>query len=171
MIRARATPALLVLVAPLFSACVVPLSPDWTNPPSAQNIPPLLLSESPRFQSETTLSTFRVTVTDLNGGDDLYVRWYSDWQPISGLTRALFAPVTTIPHRPDGAQQFTAVEATVDCARDFIPRGITRHQIVLMVGDQSFAPESTDLTLLEDGSHAVVGGWVLDRQCPGDATP
>ena len=27
-----------------------------------------------------------------------------------------------------------------------------------------------DPTKLKDGSYAVVGGWFLDRQCPGDGT-
>jgi hypothetical protein len=112
-----------------------------------------------------------VTVTDPNGGDDLFIRWYSDYPPISSLTRALFAPVTMIPHRADGVPQFTLIEMTVDCVRDFIPRGITRHQIEVMVGDADFAPESTDLTLLKNGAHATSNSWVLDRQCPGDATP
>jgi hypothetical protein len=161
----------LLLGAALLPACVVPLGPDFQNPPVAQNSPPLIGSEIPQFGAEWTNSTFQVTVTDLNGGDDLFVRWVSDYPPITSMTRALFAPVTTIPHRVDGAQQYTPIQMTVDCVRDFIPRGITRHQIEVMVGDDDFAPESTDLTLLKNGSHASTASWVLDRQCPGDGTP
>jgi hypothetical protein len=161
----------LLLAAALVPACVVPLGPDFQNPPAAENSPPLLLSESPLFGSETTTSTFRVTVTDPNGGDDLYIRWVSDYPPISAMSRALFAPVTIIPHRADGVQQYTPIEMTVDCVRDFLPRGITRHQIQVLVGDADFAPESTELSLLKNQSHAVYNSWVLDRQCPGDAPP
>jgi hypothetical protein len=161
----------LLLAVALVPACVVPLAPDFVDPPAAQNLPPQILPGSPLFGAETTISTFQVTVTDPNGGDDLFVRWYSDYPPVSSMTRALFAPTTTIPHRPDGVQQFTPIEMIVDCVRDFIPRGITRHQIAVMVGDADFAGEPMDLTLLKNGSHAVTNSWVLDRQCPGDGTP
>ncbi len=162
--------------------CVIPVSPEFTDPPVAQNYPPELLADTaqPPFLTETPLTRFSVTVTDPNVGDDLYVRWYVDYPPFSpSFTRALFAPITTIFHRADGAQQFMPIEMIVDCTRDVLSSAIPQHQIAVLVGDRDFAPEASDLTqlkdptmltMLKDGSHAVVGGWFLDKQCPGDGT-
>ena len=170
--------SLLVVALAWLCGCVVPISPDFTDPPVAQNYPPQLFADPAQpFLMETTRSNFSVTVTDPNGGDDLYVRWYADYPPVSpSFTRLLFAQITTIVHRADGAQQFTPIDMTVDCARDILSSAIPQHQIAVLVGDRDFATEASDLTLLKDptmlkdGSHAVVGGWFLDRQCPGDGT-
>jgi hypothetical protein len=172
-----------LLALACLSGCVVPISPDFTDPPVAQNYPPQFLADTamPPFLSETAMLKFSVTVTDPNVGDDLYVRWYVDYPPFSpGFTRALFAPVTTILHSAHGAQQFMPIDMTIDCTRDVLSSAIPRHQIAVLVGDRDFAPETADLSLLKsdptvltalkDGSHAVVAGWFLDRQCPGDGT-
>jgi hypothetical protein len=178
--QARSWWCLPLLAVAWLSGCVVPISPDFTDPPVAQNFPPQLLADTatPPFLVETAITKFSVTVTDPNGGDDLYVRWYVDYPPVSpSFTRALFAPITTILHRADGAQQFTQIDMMVDCTRDVLSSAIPRHQIAVLVGDRDFAPEAGDLTLLKpdptmlkDGSHAVLAGWFLDKQCPGDGT-
>jgi len=178
--RARIRWGLPLLALAWLSGCVVPISPDFTDPPVAQNFPPQFLSDTatPPFLAETALTKFSVTVTDPNGGDDLYVRWYVDYPPVSqSFTRSLFAFITTIVHRADGAQQFTQIDMTVDCIRDFLNSAIPRHQIAVLVGDRDFAPEAGDLTqlkadptMLKDGSHATVAGWFLDKQCPADGT-
>ena len=177
---ARVRWGLPLLALAWLSGCVVPIAPDFTDPPVAQNFPPQLLGDTatPPFLAETAMTKFSVIVTDPNGGDDLYVRWYVDYPPVAlTFTRALFAPITTIVHRADGAQQFTQIDMMVDCTRDVLSSAIPRHQIAVLVGDRDFAPEAGDLsllkadpTMLKDGSHAVLAGWFLDKQCPGDGT-
>src|ERR1022692_3049952 len=61
---------ILLLLLPM-SACIIPVGPDFQDPPAAPNYAPYIISANPDFFSivATQSPTFEVTVTDPNGGD------------------------------------------------------------------------------------------------------
>ena len=156
----------MLLLVTALPACIIPLGPDFQDPPAEENLPPQILDPSPAFLSQVNKSNFQVTVTDPNATDVLHIRWFSDYlSNVPDSTRRLGAAVSTIPPSRDGKQQRTTVAISPTCSADRIAPGISLHTIVVMVADHDFA-DSPDLTLLDDGSHAVTAGWLLDLDCP-----
>src|SRR4029077_5705108 len=98
--------------------------------PAAQNVPPHIIDPNPAFGSEVGNPLFQVNVTDLNGGDDLFVLWVSDYpEMMAGTARQLIGDTTRIPAARDATPQVTRISMTFDCKLDFIPGGLERHRI------------------------------------------
>src|SRR5215471_15875644 len=86
-----------LLLVPPMSACILPVAPEFQDPPASENFGPVITDSSPALGSVVTkvggapLPPFRVTITDPNLGDNLHVRWLADYPPRSNNTRTLVA--------------------------------------------------------------------------------
>jgi hypothetical protein len=153
------------------SACVIPLAPEFQDPPAAQNYPPVIVQSSPSVamtvvaQGMPPERAFKVSVRDLNLTDDLYVRWVAD--PYSANTRGLNTTNEPIP-KPGG--ETVDVEITVSCGSSFLAPGIPEHTILAIVADRKFNTSSTVLSDLQDrAGYAVTAVWTLQLMCAGQA--
>ena len=158
---------LLLLSVTSLQACVIPLGPDFQDPPAQRNFPPQILKATPQQLTEVTDTkpTFTVTVTDPNVGDDLFIRWFSDFPGTPNTLRRLVPPEGSI-IRANGTQRISTVSLSPTCSADLIARGFSLHTIVVMIGDRDFADLPDDRTQLVDGSHAVLAAWLLNLDCP-----
>jgi hypothetical protein len=159
------------------SACVLPIAPEFQDPPASPNFSPQILSASPDIgsivtaPSPTTIPTFIVTVTDPNFGDTLHVRWLADYPPSTANTRTLTRDQTFPPNSNGGAVNGSSM-VIPNCNADNLAR-IPQHQIMMVVGDRMFddspPPQGMlpDLTKLQgtDGLKAIAT-WVLNLECP-----
>jgi hypothetical protein len=149
-------------------ACVIPLAPDFQDPPAAENSPPYIVSSSPDQGSLVTSTTrFGVRVTDPNPGDDLSIRWYADFPPLQPSTRAMGADVGSVPHSADGTVQTTLLEAVVSCQGDNLAPGISQHTVTVVVSDVELGPGTPTF----DGTHQVTATWLVLLQCPTSLSP
>ena len=157
---------MLLLSVTSLQACVIPVGPDFQDPPAPRNFPPQILSADPEQLTEVTESkpTFRVRVTDPNVNDDLFIHWFSDFPGTPNTTRRLAPNTPRI--KANGTQQISTVDLSPTCSADRIASGFSLHTIVVMIGDHDFDDSSNDVTLLNDGSHAVLAGWLLNLDCP-----
>src|SRR6188768_803163 len=83
---------LLLLAASLMPACIIPVGPDWQDPPGEKNLPPKIVRTEPPFIGPPVVDgKFTVFVTAPNG-DALFFKWFANFsQPFSGMTRVLNA--------------------------------------------------------------------------------
>lgn len=151
------------------SACILPLAPEFQDPPASENFAPHITDSSPPLGSlvvktGTTAPVFRVTVTDPNLGDDLFVRWVADYPRISSNTRLLGSQM--VPRSTNGQPLRQDVSVTVDCALDNLAP-IAQHQVLVIVADREFPvpPPENDLTIVAPPGQSVVGSWILDLNC------
>jgi hypothetical protein len=159
------------------SACVLPIAPEFQDPPASPNFPPQILSAMPDIgsivvaPSPSAVPTFSVVVTDPNLGDTLHVRWLADYPPSTANTRDMIQDET---HLPNGNGTPLNVESMVtpSCIADNLAK-IPQHQIMMVVGDRPFdnspppAGTAADLTKLQgtDGLKAIAT-WILNLECP-----
>ncbi len=125
----------------LASSCVVPLAPEFQDPPKVPNYPPYFVDSFPFFGVQITApETFEVTVADPNPQDTLYVRWVSDYP---GFTQASVLLRTEESIRPGVVKYGTAGPPEPDgsegpaCAK--FSSG-TEHRLVVIVSDSEFLP-------------------------------
>jgi hypothetical protein len=157
----------LTCLVPLMSACVLPIAPEFQDPPTSQNYAPYFQTVMPDLGSEITVPMFEVTVTDPNVGDDLYVRWIVDYPPYNDNTRPFAQP--KVVHSVDGSPLLQNLTFAPNCVDDNLAK-IARHQIMVVVADRDFSKQlpmqAVDLTRLVPGDgRKVIGTWVLDMEC------
>jgi hypothetical protein len=152
---------LVIVLTTALPACVIPLGPDFTDPPAAQNLPPHIVSANPdQGMLVTVPTTFRVWVTDPNPGDTLYDRWYADFPPLQANTRPIVGDFPTVQPRADGAVQTFQLQAEIDCNSLLAP-GIDQHTVTVVISDLAAPGPTTPF----DGNHEVVATWSLLLQC------
>jgi hypothetical protein len=111
---------------------------------------------------------FRVTVSDPNVGDDLYVRWISNFPPASGDTRSFKEDV--IRHSADGTPLFGESAVTAVCIKDLVAN-LPLHRVMVVVSDRPFLdvvlPSSPDIDFarVAPGAGKLVATWTLDLLC------
>jgi hypothetical protein len=150
------------------SACVLPLAPEFQDPPTSQNTPPIIQVSDPLLGSIVTgpnaTPIFRVTVTDQNSADTLVVRWIADYPPYDpALTRQI--QDQQIPPSPNGTPQDSTI--TLSCF-DSLSTTLAEHQVFVVVADRPFVQQTTnppDFTQVEPGGFAVTGSWIWVHQC------
>jgi hypothetical protein len=160
MARMLLRSGLLGLVS-IMSACVLPIAPEFQDPPSSANIAPAILDATPALGSIVTATnpssvpSFTVFASDMNVGDTLRVRWIADFPPFTANTRVLAERTFT---QPDDS-------VTPDCVVNNLAK-IPQHQIMVVVADGDFA-SALDLTKLKDMTRKeVIGSWILNLDCP-----
>ena len=152
------------------SACILPLAPEFQDPPASQNFSPIITDSLPPLGSIVTkvgnvTPMFRVTISDPNLGDDLHVRWLADYPPASSNTRTIQEDLT-IPHPVNGQPLHQDVSVPVDCALETLAP-IAQHQVEVVVADRPFPlqPTGGDLTSVPLPGLSVVGSWTLILNC------
>ncbi|HVU53393.1 MAG TPA: hypothetical protein VHL80_22065 [Polyangia bacterium] len=160
------------------SACVLPLAPEFQDPPSSANIAPSFTDVVPPIGmivdgTQDHVPTFTVSVTDMNVGDDLHVRFLADFPPFTANTRTLMRD-TPIAHRSDGRPILQDVSETPDCTLDSLAK-IPQHQIMAIVADRPFddtappagmTPDLTKLLDPEGMGKKTIATWTLNLECP-----
>jgi hypothetical protein len=164
-------------LASVMSACVLPIGPEFQDPPAAANFAPQILDSQPAIGSIVTVTgtataapPFRVSVSDPNVGDDLHVRFLADFPPKTGNTRTLIVD-HVVTHNADGTRLNEDVTVTPSCGT-FNLANIALHQIMVIVADRPFLDKPAapglpvDLTKLADPEGLeVVASWTLEMDC------
>jgi hypothetical protein len=158
---------LLVLIAAAFSACVVPVGPDWIDP--EDNYPPTIHSATPPVGTVLTHAPdsgeamqVRVLLADQNTKDRLYVRFIVDYPPFDeAVSREVWS--FTLP----GGDQIERPEIAFapNCASHPIASGFTSHRLLLAVSDRGFVVEPGQLDKIQDG-YLVEAVWPFEMECP-----
>jgi hypothetical protein len=157
------------------SACVLPIAPDFQDPLSSPNYSPFIISSSPQAGSivtgmPTTTTTFRVTVSDPNVGDDLHVRWLADYPPLSAANTRLLVSDSVISHSADGQPIVQDVSVAIGCRQSVLSPQLTQHQVTVLVADRAYEAlpldGSDNLTkLVDDAGFIVSASWILTVEC------
>jgi hypothetical protein len=158
----------LVMCSPC--ACVIPIAPQFEDPPAAQNFAPVIRDTAPVNGLVVPTKTFRATILDPNPGDDLYVLWLADFPPFGPNSRLLSS--TRYPHAPMATTpQVIETSITIDCFGSNLATNIPQHHIMVAVADREFLkPEdqtSLDLkyTSLPDGRPHAEAHWTINLLC------
>jgi hypothetical protein len=160
------------------SACVLPVAPEFQDPPAAVNFAPVIQDTVPPIGMivdgiPTRVPTFTVSVSDPNLGDNLHVRFLADYPPDTANTRDLLRD-REIDHRTDGKPILMDVSVSPSCDADNLAK-IPQHQIMAIVADRPFDDSpppvgmTADLTkLLDPDGHGkkVMATWTLNLECP-----
>jgi len=156
------------------SACVLPLAPEFQDPPASANYSPFFITTEPEIGAIVTTPSFRVVVSDPNIGDNLVARWIANFPPATGDTRVI--KDDPIPHSADGKPLFATSMAAPVCIRDLVAN-LTSHRIMVVIADRPFddfvKPGSPDIDFarLSGDALKVVGTWTLDKACNAPAGP
>jgi hypothetical protein len=168
LLRIRCVSVCLVAGLMSMSGCVLPLAPDFQDPPASQNFSPRFVQTDPAEGSVVKTSRFSVTVTDPNIGDDLHFRWIADYPPANGNERIFLS--FTSPRSTNGMPQFRTSEVMPDCLLNTLAK-LPSHRIMVIVADREFADpvnpatKEVDFTRVQDGGLAIVATWTLDVEC------
>jgi hypothetical protein len=157
-------------------ACVIPIAPEFEDPPAQRNFCPELVSADPPLWSTVTAPatedvTFTITTADPNVSDTLYVRWIADYPPYSAQVTRPIGDRELAPS-PDGKPSRSPDSVTPNCSLHVIARGLTQHKIYVAVSDRKFldprdpsVPADFQLTTAPKDACVVIGGWLLEMEC------
>jgi hypothetical protein len=156
------------------SGCILPLAPEFHDPPPPANYAPQISSAQPPQGSIVTAigasMTFEITVKDLNVSADLWIRWIGEYPPYSVNSRPLTDDVM-ISHSATGDPVRQPTSVTVNC---LFLAPLTQHPITALVSDRAFLPRDTPdagLETLLTASSAPAeaqnteANWVLNLDC------
>ncbi|MEO5768655.1 MAG: hypothetical protein ABIS92_09925 [Polyangia bacterium] len=136
-----------------FAGCVLPVSPDFQNPPAIPNSYPYFWNIFPAAESTVTFPSagsgepFKIQLGDPNLDDTLYVRWISDYPPFAinvskvlsdGANGTGLAIVPT-PKAPTKLRPEIFFPASCE---SFSP-GMQQHRLVVIVADRPFLRAGT----------------------------
>ena len=157
--------------------CVVPLAPDFEDPPALPNYPPYFLNSEPGAQLAVTApKVFTVTVVDPNPQDVLYARWVSDYPPFTQfLSKIVLSADAIAPNQPGGGtalmSYFTGGEpgSLKQMCADFIPSPNPTHSLALIVSDRPFLsttqvapnPDYRYNAIVAPDDVAIMQGWLV----------
>jgi hypothetical protein len=167
------------------SACIIPVAPNFQDPPSPPDSPPFLSDLMPHPGSVSSVmdpinvgATFSGNVTDQTIGVTLHVRWALNFPPTPGAP-----PTQVLNDRPLSPPQDgqpivdQSVEQTVKCnlLTSSMPPSDGRYALELIVAD---SPLSNDPTLPADqlldpnsNGSVVRADWTLIMNCPAISSP
>jgi len=151
----------LLLAASLTPACIIPVGPNWQDPPGEENAAPTIISEMPEVGTRGTSGAFRVVVSDAEG-DQLFSKWFVDFPP--------FVPGTSYvgmeqPLMQAGPGMPVPAETTFDCG-PYIQSSQPTHRIMLAIHDRHFKDgDGVDPRDTVDGRTPIKFVWFLDKVC------
>jgi len=160
------------------SACIIPVAPNFQDPPSVPDSPPYVSSVMPTYgevASFPATSTFQVVVTDLNLNATIFYRWVVDYPPfVAGVT--WFNPDLDGTTRPrlDGTTIRETLTWDLTCKMVNFVSGT--HQVELIVADGPFRNSmglSADVeldTTVDPMRHVVPIAWTVNMSCPAGTT-
>jgi hypothetical protein len=160
-------PLLLLLAASLTPACIIPVGPEFQDPPGAPNSPPTVVATDPPAGTITAnpMVVFSVTPADANVLDPLYVKWIADYPPfVPNETHGV--PPKEIPPSADGSVRRPPQTFQPGCFSS-IATTRTMHQIQVGISDRQFLTDEdpNDLFATTDGSKPYIVTWFLIRSC------
>lgn len=152
----------------LSTGCLLPLAPDFQDPPKAPNYPPSFQVVKPFAETSVTAGSdsFHVDVEEPNPQDTLYVRWVADYPPYTaGKTKQLGSDVILLPGQDRAADYMLPTPAPCSA----FSAG-AEHRLVTIVSDRPFrrADQFTDpyrFSLVEGGGTPIMTGWTITG-CP-----
>lgn len=151
------------------SACVLPIAPEFQDPPASQNYPPYFVSTEPEIGSVVNTPMFRVSVLDPNLGDTLHFRWLADYPLFTGNTRVLIRDLES-PPPTNGSLQFRESFVQPDCNLNTLAK-LPSHRIMVIVSDREFlnpmkeGSTEVDFGRIPSDGHKLVASWTLDMEC------
>jgi len=165
------------------SACIIPVAPDFQDPPSVPTSGPTLSGFSPgNFGELVTVPVpqgllFSANVTDLDPRATLRIRWLVDYPPDSDATTLV--ELGSITPSADGLtikQQAITTQTPVDCG--WIKQPLTStHQLELVVADSDFLdssnsnlPADKKLDSARDPTGVAYAFWNIVISCPASTT-
>jgi hypothetical protein len=155
---------LLILIAIPMSACILPVAPEFQDPPASPNYAPVLVDSKPRAGSIVTgtpeKTLFTITVLDPNVGDTLHIRWLADYPLRNGNTRTL-AVDQLIANSTTGQD----VTFDVNCGYSLAP--LDQHQITAIVADRGFqmSQQGDETALVDPAGLSIQATWFLNLSC------
>ena len=153
---------LLLFTVSSLSACIIPVGPQFQDPPGDPNTPPQILDPDPTWGAEVTApetgATFTITVIDPTPTDQgLFIRFLVD--------NELTAIVNTVP--PSAGSVRATVSNTITC--QLIPmdrRTFSQHSVLAAVADNMFDIDVQDnLTAKPPGLVSSPVTWTLNITC------
>lgn len=159
-------PALLAVLLGL-PACVVPVGPQWTDPPD--NVPPTIRSAVPPVGTMLGLDAdgggsldVEVVLADQNTRDKLYTRFIIDYPPfVDGVSH--IALPTILP--PRNQIERTALRFEPNCIDGLMARGFSSHRLMLAVSDRPFASDAQAPPDQVSSGFLVEGVWPFELDC------
>jgi len=161
LLRQLGRKLLLLFATSLLPACIIPVGPEFQDPPGVANSPPQILDPNPTWGAEVTATqsqpfTFQMYVTDLNVGDKLFIRWIIDGFSVPA-TKPIVPPSGNGPLRE-------LVDKRVTC-QDPFDHMKSRHMVWGVVADRDWDDTTPDLLKVQPpGLHNLVT-WTLDMTC------
>lgn len=170
VLRYRAPALTLGLSMLSLSGCVLPLSPDFQDPPAPQNYAPQIISAEPLQGSIGTSTTFMITVKDQDLSSDIWIRWIGEYPPYSVSSRPLTDQDVMFSHSINGQPLVDSTSVTVNC---FELAPLMQHPIMALVSDRAFLPRDTPDVSLEtlltgassSDAQMAEAHWVLNLDC------
>jgi hypothetical protein len=173
-----------LLVMLQMSACVIPVAPEFQDPPASQNYPPQFLSVSPEIGSIAATPSFTAVVTDPNVGDTLQYKWVFDYPPYDDAITRDLGPNTITPSA-DGQPTITSISLdfigngptsstpnvrTFTCTQ--IAQSIQQHRLELIVADGPLPTMGTNLNAVTLPAYSIEAAWTFNLSCaPGTTSP
>jgi hypothetical protein len=165
------------------SACIIPVAPNFQDPPSVPISGPSLSGFSPgNFGELVTVPVpqgllFSANVTDLDPRATLRIRWLVDYPPDSDATTLV--EQASISRSADGQtinQHPITTQTPVDCG--WIKQPLTStHQLELVVADSDFLdssnsnlPADKKLDSAMDPTGVAYAYWPIVISCPAGTT-
>jgi hypothetical protein len=157
---------LVLFAASLMPACIIPVGPEWQDPPGEENRPPhFLLDSDPVAGAEVgtlTTKTFRFSVTDPNANDEtLFLRWienYTQGGSVQHIVSVMNPRVSN--NRPP---QPTMEE--ISCL--LLQPGVSEHRLKVVVSDREFmVDDPSNPFAVKEGGLIDSIDWTLNLPCP-----
>jgi hypothetical protein len=151
---------LLLLTASLMPACIIPVGPEWQDPPGEMNVAPKIIDWTPFVGGDYAPvggARFKITVADPNG-DRLFFKWIANYTEPS-LRRILSAEQNFLP--PNGGEQ-RPVEEFFNCTDlNGLP---ATNDILVVVADRAFVETGDPIAVIDNGQ-TDVATWTLIFPC------
>ena len=153
------------------SACIIPVAPNFQDPPSTPDAGPYFARYSPVDGKLVTftppVSVFSVLVTDSRVDESLWFRWVWDYPPVNNSSSMIFPPTNqSTSAGPNGVQ----ISMNICCSLVNNANGL--HQVELVVADQQFEDSSvaglTDdnrFDMLVGPGHVQKATWTIAMSC------
>lgn len=155
---------LLVPLLTVWGGCVIPVAPEFQDPPAAVNVPPQLKSVNPPFGMLVTPGVFTIEITDQNVQDDLTVRWWLDFPPGHRIGIDMF-----VHHRDDKTPIDATITQTLDCTYGPFTDGEDPHRLFAWVSDRGFSADYSTPNVVKDDGFLTTALWLVHISCPASS--